>query len=127
MKKKKIILPIIIAIIVLGFAGFFWFYNKNQNIKTTANFTSEKVYINQNQESFSYKGVEGKDALTLLKEKAKIEQSNSGLVIVINGRKASDQNKEFWAFYINRKMAEVGPADYQTKTGDLIEWKIKKY
>ncbi len=77
--------------------------------------------------SFSYKGEEGKDGLTLLKEKTKIEQSSSGLVTSINGRKADEGKKEFWAFFVNGKMAEVGPADYQTKAGDLIEWKIQKY
>jgi hypothetical protein len=95
MKNNKIILPIIIAIIILGLVSLFWFHNKNQNPKTLLNNTPKEVYINQKQEKFSYKGSNGKDALTLLKEKAKIEQSNSGLVIVINGRKASDQNKEF--------------------------------
>lgn len=78
-------------------------------------------------DKFSYKGEEGKDALTLLKEKTNIEQGASGLVVAINGRKAEDSKKEFWAFYVNGKMAEVGPADYKTKDGDVIEWKIEKY
>ena len=77
--------------------------------------------------SFSYKGEDGKDALAILKEKTTVEQSSSGLVISINNRKADEGKKEFWAFYVNGKMAEVGPADYITKKGDLIEWKIQKY
>ena len=76
---------------------------------------------------FSYKGEEGKDALTILKEKTKIEQSSSGLVVSISKRKADDSKHEFWGFYVNGKMAEVGPADYQTKKGDQIEWRIQKY
>lgn len=77
--------------------------------------------------TFSYKGEEGKDALSILKEKTKVEQSASGLVVLINNRKADDGKKEFWSFFVNGKMAEVGPADYQTKGGELIEWKIQKY
>ena len=40
---------------------------------------------------------------------------------------AEESKKEYWAFYINGKMANVGAADYQTKEGDKIEWKIEKY
>ena len=76
---------------------------------------------------FSYKGETGKDALTILKAKAPIEQAASGLVVSINGRKAQDAKHEFWGFYVNGEMAQVGPADYQTKDTDTILWKIEKY
>jgi hypothetical protein len=75
----------------------------------------------------SYKGEAGKDALTLLKKRAKIEQASSGLIIAINGRKADDKMHEFWAFYVNGEFASTGPADYQTKDTDTIMWKIEKY
>lgn len=75
----------------------------------------------------SYKGVEGKDALTLLKEKSSVTQNSSGLVTSINGYQARDKEHEYWAFYINKKLATVGPADYQTQEGDMFEWKIEKY
>ena len=77
--------------------------------------------------TFSYAGKEGVDALTVMKEKTGVEQAASGLVISINGRKADDKKHEFWAFYVNGKFAEVGPADYITKDGDKIEWKIDHY
>ena len=75
----------------------------------------------------SYPGKTGKNALDLLKEKASIEQVSSGLVNGINGRKSDSGMHEYWAFYVNGKLAQVGPADYQTKDGDTIEWKIEKY
>lgn len=74
-----------------------------------------------------YKGEEGKDALTILKEKAKVEQEASGLVVSIDGRKADDKKREYWGFYVNGEMASVGPAEYQTKDSDTIMWKIEKY
>lgn len=78
--------------------------------------------------TINYKGEEGKEALTLLKEQAEgVEQNSSGLVVSINGKKADNTNREFWAFYVNGKMAQVGPAEYMTKTGDKIEWKIEKH
>ena len=94
-----------------------------QEVKQTA-----VVSKTEKADVFSYTGEEGKDALTLLKQSAKsIEQNSTGLVIAINNREADDKKKEFWAFYVNGKMAEVGPADYKTKDGDRIEWKIEKY
>ncbi len=77
--------------------------------------------------TFSYPGVTGKDALTLLKEKAAVEQDTSGLVTSINMRKADSAGHEYWAFYVNGKMAAVGPASYVTKSTEKIQWKIEKY
>ena len=71
--------------------------------------------------------VEEKDALTLLKEKAEVVQDTSGLVVQINKRKADEQKREYWSFYVNEKMASVGPKDYVTKDTDRIEWKIEKF
>lgn len=77
--------------------------------------------------SISYKGQEGKDALTLLKAQTTVEQDKTGLVTVINGQKADASTHTYWAFYVNGKLASVGPADYKTKDTDTIEWKVEKY
>jgi hypothetical protein len=83
--------------------------------------------ILQQNKYFSYSGQKDKDALTLLKQKVSISQNTSGLVTAINGRKADTSKHEYWAFYVNGKYAQVGPAQYKTKEGDKIEWKIEKY
>lgn len=75
----------------------------------------------------SYKGKTGKNALQLLKEKATVEQDSSGLVVAINGRSANLSKNEYWAFYVNGKLSTVGPAEYQTKDEDSIEWKIENF
>jgi len=70
------------------------------------------------------------NALELLKEKAKVITKGEGVnayVISINGKETKSENKEFWAFYINGKQAEVGVGSYELKNGDKIEWKIEKY
>lgn len=79
------------------------------------------------KDSLSYKGENGKDALTLLKDHATVVLDSSGMVSGINGRVADGKKHEYWAFLINAKMAQVGAADYQTKTGDVIQWKIETY
>jgi hypothetical protein len=78
-------------------------------------------------QDITYKGQEGKDALTLLKSQAVIEQDASGMVSSINHKKANFSKHEYWAFYINGKLAQVGPASYKTKNTDTLLWKIEKY
>ena len=81
------------------------------------------------RDSLSYKGETGVDALTILEKKqhAWIEQNSSGLIIAINGRKADPGKHEYLAFYVNGKMANVGPASYITKDTDTIMWEIETY
>lgn len=79
------------------------------------------------EKPITYNGREGVNALTLLKEKSPVEQNAAGLVVSINGRKAEESKREYWAFYTNGKMATVGPAEYVTKDTDKIEWKVENY
>lgn len=96
---------------------------------THPHFTPLKTVISQIHQanSFSYQGQDNKDALSLLKAKAVVGQNASGLVISINGREANATKHEYWAFYVNGKLAGVGPADYQTHKSDMILWKIATY
>lgn len=79
------------------------------------------------EDTYSYSGKDGIDALILLKQSAAIEQDTSGLVTIINKRKADASKREYWSFYINGKMSSVGPADYITKNSDILEWKVEIY
>lgn len=79
----------------------------------------------QTPEHVWYNGRHGVNALDLLKEKVPIEQDASGLITMINNRKAG--NHEYWAFYVNGTLSSVGPQQYITKDGDKLEWKIEKY
>jgi len=93
--------------------------------------TTESTVVQKGQtrkDYFMYKGKNEKTAYQLLEdEHTWIEVNKSGLLTAINFRKADEKKKEFWAFYVNGKMAQVGPWDYKTKDGDVIEWKIEKY
>lgn len=133
-KKKKGVLFITFGVIILVLGINFTLGShllKQSQTKSTLpsqQTVTKKEQITITHDSFSYQGVEGKTALALLKKKAKnVELSNSGLVVSINGRKAEDSKKEFWAFYVNGEMAQVGPAEYITEDKDLIEWKIEHY
>lgn len=75
----------------------------------------------------SYQGVEGQNALDLLKSSHETgtETSSFGeFVHTIDGVKAPSTH--FWAFYVNGQQAEVGAGSYQTKNSDTITWKLEK-
>ena len=78
-------------------------------------------------DTFSYAGVKGKNALELLKNNATVKFDSSGMVVSINGREADTTRHEYWAFYINGDLANIGPASYMTSDGDILKWKIEKY
>jgi hypothetical protein len=114
---------LLVVVLVLG-AGYVF---EIKEIKTNKEEKTEvKSEVVENK-SFEYKGKDGVDALSLLKEQTKVEQDKSGMVVSINGRKAETEKREFWGFYVNGKMAEIGAADFKTKNGDVINWKIENY
>ena len=111
---KKIWILVIAVIIVAG-AGF-WSYKAG-------------VWTNVVQKksgSVSYKGVEGKTALELLKSSHKVETQNfSGgeFVKTIDG--IAPTSAQYWAFTVNGAESTVGAGQYITKDTDTIEWQLK--
>lgn len=79
------------------------------------------------QETITYVGQEGIDALTLLKKQASVTLDQSGLVIGINGERADSKKHEYWEFFVNGKSSDVGPKSYITEKGDMLTWKIATY
>ncbi len=115
---------LVFAVITFFGYGFFTTQTaKNQQLTVQQLPTPTIAFVDY----ISYQGVTGKTALDLLNSHVTVEQATSGLVTSINGRKADNNSHEYWAFYINGKLAQVGPAEYITKDGDKIEWKIEKY
>lgn len=83
---------------------------------------------NSQAKTVTYQGVEGKNALELLKLNALaiVQPSKDGsFVQSINGIKNSD--KEFWIFYVNGEMASVASDKYITKDTDVVEWKYESF
>ena len=109
---------------VIVFFGYGFLITRSQTNQPIANTPSPTIAL---VDYISYVGITGKTALDLLDTRAAVVQAASGLVISINGRKADNSQHEYWAFYINGKVAERGPKEYITKDGDKIEWKIEKY
>lgn len=132
--KKSFYKFFILFLIVLAiFAGYFFYQKKllsteksviqQKNLTVYLKLASQKDFVKQEVSV-------GKTALELIKEKAKVVTKGDGAnayVTEINRRIAEDSKKEYWAFYVNGKMAEVGAGSYKLKEGDKIEWKIEKY
>lgn len=122
--NKKVLALIVLLVALIASATFFV---SNQPAINPVTLPTISLQQEVQAENLTYQGESGKDALTLLKQKATVELDKSGLVIAINGRKSDNSKHEYWAFYVNGKSASVGPADYQTQDADTIEWKINKY
>lgn len=126
----KFFFSVLIALIIL--AGYFYYQSKSQLTKKSVVQQTLTVYlkISSQKEFVKQEIISGKTALDLIKEKATAKIKGEGInayVTEINGQEALNSKKEFWAFYVNGKMTEVGAGSYKLKAGDKIEWKIEKY
>lgn len=137
--KKIIYAGLVIAVLIA--TGWFVIYGldntSDNNNKQTEQATeessnteaSEDITFSDDGRTVTYSGQEGRDALSILKdltENVETESSSIGeFVTSINGVTA-DPDTEFWAFYVNGKLANEGAGTYQTKNTDIIEWRIDK-
>jgi len=122
MKRFSSVLVLALGLTLVGAGcGLTTTVNVNEPVNTN-------VSLNVNvavSGSITYAGQDGKNALELLQQKNSVDVSAQGFVNAINGRKPGE--REFWAFYVNGKQAEVGAKDYATKTSDAIEWKLETF
>jgi len=111
----------VIGVIILAFGLFLVVPDRNLcNPKHATDQLEAKCVV-------TYQGVEGKNALELLKSSHQVETqtfSFGEMVNSIDGVKAPAT--DFWAFYVNDKLADVGAGDYQTKSTDTLSWKLQK-
>jgi len=109
-------LVIVLATAILAF-GLFLVFRTPAVAPTTTSQTQE----------VSYKGVEGKTALELLKTNATVETQNyegiGEMVTSING--IASTNDHFWIYYVNGEQGQVGAGTYVTKSTDQISWRYE--
>lgn len=117
---------LVITFLAFSLSTTFYFNNSSKNTASNTN-SIQATTAKESNDTFSYAGEEGVDALTLLENQAEVEMNASGLVTSINGKMADEKKREFWSFYVNGKLANVGPKDYITKSADRLEWKIETY
>ena len=130
MKKIKFWLKsnwqqILLVLVLVLAAGYVMNLQKKREVELNDNLEEKQELVNNGM--FEYRGIDGVDALTLLKEKAEVELDGVGMVVSIDGTKANSEKREFWAFYVNGEMAQVGATDYKSKDTDIIDWRIEHY
>ncbi|MBI2984832.1 MAG: DUF4430 domain-containing protein [Candidatus Kerfeldbacteria bacterium] len=125
MNTKKIIPSVVLSIFLLG-AGcsFTQTVKVSTNSQGDSNVNAANAKANQAQ-GVRYAGEDGKNALELLQAEHQVDVSDQGFVNAIDSRPPGD--REYWAFYVNGKLADVGAKEYQTKSRDTIEWKLEKF
>jgi len=121
---RRICLALAATLITLG-AGCSLTTTVNVNKSNPENNSNTAVNNSDFVTVIQYPGQDGQSALELLRADHRVEASEQGFVTAINGVKPG--NKQFWAFYVNGKQAEVGAKDYQTKTSETIEWKLEDF
>lgn len=121
--KKKIFIPVLALAL---FGASCWTQSVNVNSTTlNENSNTNTVACAATAGNPSYAGQDGKNALELLQADHQVDVSAEGFVNAIDAKKPAD--RQFWALYVNCKQAEVGAKDYQTKTSDLVEWKLESF
>lgn len=128
---KKILLFVLFFLVIIS--GYFFYQNKFSLTKKSA-IQQQKITVYLKlvglPDFIKHEIPKGKTALDLTKEKADVVtkgEKENAYIIGINGVPALSSNKEFWAFYVNDKQAEVGAGSYVLKEGDKIEWKVEKF
>ena len=112
---KKIWAIVLTAIIVIG--GGIWSYKAG---------VWNNVVQKKAGSDISYKGVQGKTALELLKANHKVEtQMFSGSEFVKSIDSLTPDSNHYWSFMVNGIESPVGAGQYVTKDGDTVEWQLK--
>jgi hypothetical protein len=129
---ETFVIVVIIAVIGVAYA-FMQNPAKNSNpqeaqtAQTEQQGQEERVQLVPGS-SIQYQGVDGKNAVELLKLNHRVttkEFSGMGEYVVgINGVE-SDSANNFWSFYVNGQQSPVGASQYITKNGDILEWKLE--
>ncbi len=125
--KKSILLPIIILFLA---AAVFYGYQTYIANKSATKIIPVLLKVDTGNQFTELKTQLGTTALDLTQQRMAVSVKGEGsnaYVVGINGRDADSSKKEYWAFYVNGKLSDVGAGSYQLKSGDKIEWKIEKY
>lgn len=128
MKRSTLAAVAVVLLLIIG--GVWWVQgrddvNESANQPATSRLTDSAPDSNAST-TISYEGVAGRSALDLLKENYTVETKKydfGELVTSINGT-AAVEGENFWEFLVNGEQATVGADQYETKSGDKIEWRL---
>lgn len=100
------------------------------SISPESNNTNLIVCSDDNKQG-KYKGRNNKTVLDLLIESDKSAKytghGERAFVTTVCSREADAEEREFWASYVDNKLAQKGAGALETNDSMLIEWKLEKY
>ena len=129
-KKTLLILGFLIVCFGTAFMQFHGSVSPKKEISVQSFVIKQIITDGKKKISSDTKIASGSTALQLLNTTHKIVakgEKENAFITAIDGRVADPQKKEFWAFYVNGKQAQVGAGSYIIKKNDTIEWKIETY
>lgn len=134
MNQPKIKL-IAMLIVLLGVLGVSAWLTASIQTANTANDEASQVE-NQTAETaeagrteITYAAKPGITSLEQLQEEAKnvvVEESGYGKIVTSIEGHDSGTDGNYWSFYVNGEMAQVGADAYVQQEGDVILWKFQK-
>src|SRR3989344_4440077 len=123
---KKLEIFVIVAVIAL--IGIVYAFTRKPVLAPT-NTVSQNQNLDSQQQVpntvITYIGVDGKNALELLKANHRVEAkeySFGSFVTSIDG--TAPDSSHFWALYINNELSQVAADTLMTKSTDTIKWQI---
>ncbi|MBI5404731.1 MAG: DUF4430 domain-containing protein [Candidatus Kerfeldbacteria bacterium] len=125
MKRQNVLFSVLAAVVLGG--GIWWYATQYTPAPKSSSTTNQNQNTNAEivlPTSVTYQGVDGQNALDLLKASHAVVEDN-GFVQSIDGRPNS--NTTYWFLYVNGTSSQVGAKDVQTKSTDTLEWRFEEY
>ena len=133
MKKPLIALAVVTVIAAGGLTAYGVQTQRNSDKATKAAsqqvVAAPKIKFSSDKKTVSYDGVVGQTALATMQKYTTVTTKSTSygdMVTGING-KTADESSEYWAFYVNGKLANEGAGTYKAVKGDKIEWKLEAF
>ena len=140
-KKISILISIGLGVIILIGLAFLWqinFNNPESLIKNSQNLAKPEAFLTINDgtaepKTFEVKLEEGMTAFGLLQKKAqelniyiKTKNYDLGVFVEAIGDKENGTGGQYWLYYVNGVMPQMGADKQIIKTGDNVEFKFEK-
>ncbi|MBM2821200.1 MAG: hypothetical protein HW405_960 [Candidatus Berkelbacteria bacterium] len=116
---------ILAAILVIGGSLLGNFASKKQTDKSVAGLANQfkPVVV----KTITYQGEDGKTAMDILKASHQVRTEDSTIGSFVTSIDGTENTLDtYWMFYVNDQLAPSGADQYNTKTGETVEWRFEK-
>ena len=116
-----------LLILFLGVSFSLSSRNKSETELLPVDMRTQEVTLTPHPQVISYKCEEGKTAYDILDERFTIEAQDSSFGKFVTGiNDVKPSQNQFWAFYVDEKIATVGATAYVCQDQEKVEWKLEE-